>query len=133
MKSFFGVLCLLAMATFAVAQRPGTAYEGLKYDKATEARVAAVVEEVQQFDCPISQALGHHVVVKTTVGPIVVHTAPVKFLQQFGGIDLKAGDQISVLGSKLKDSAKRDTILAREIVRGSDTFIFRDQQGRPLW
>jgi len=132
MKKILEVIFLVAVPAFALAQRPGATYDGLKYDKTSETRIAAVIEQVQEFECPVSAAFGHHVIVKTISGPMVVHTAPVKFLQHYG-IELKAGDKISVLGSKLKDGAKRDTMLAREIARDTDVFIFRDQQGKPLW
>jgi hypothetical protein len=133
MKRLIGIISLVAIAIFATAQRPGATYDGLKYEKGAEVRIAAVIEEVQEFDCPVSRALGHHVLAKTPNGSMVVHTAPVKFMKEYGGIDLKVGDQISILGAKLKDTEKRDTMLAREIVRGNDIYIFRDANGKPLW
>jgi hypothetical protein len=42
------------------------------------------------------------------------------------------GDEIEVTGSKVKFNGT-DTILAREITRGQDSFVFRDENGKPVW
>jgi len=42
------------------------------------------------------------------------------------------GDQIELIGSKVKFEGV-DTIFAREIRRGNDTFVFRDKDGKPIW
>ena len=127
------VFTVLALVLAAFAQKPSDLYRGLTYDKGAETKVFATVEEVQEFDCPLSQAYGHHVAVKTTSGQMLVHTAPVKFLQDMGGWDLHKGDNLEIVGSKVKDAAGRNTILAREITWNNETFRFRDDQGKPLW
>jgi len=38
-----------------------------------------------------------------------------------------------LVGSKVKDSTGRDTILAREIVADNVTYRFRDANGKPIW
>jgi hypothetical protein len=45
---------------------------------------------------------------------------------------LAKGDEIEVVGSKVKFN-DADTILAREITRGQDSFVFRDANGKPVW
>jgi hypothetical protein len=37
-----------------------------------------------------------------------------------------------VTGSKVKRDAS-EVILARELVKGSETLLFRDEKGNPLW
>ena len=42
------------------------------------------------------------------------------------------GDEIAVTGSKVKLEAL-DVILARQLVKGTDTLLFRDDKGNPVW
>jgi hypothetical protein len=42
------------------------------------------------------------------------------------------GDELEVTGSKVKFEGV-DTIFAREVKRDSDTFVFRDKDGNPIW
>jgi DNA/RNA endonuclease YhcR with UshA esterase domain len=44
----------------------------------------------------------------------------------------KKGDVLEVTGVKVKFEGV-DTIFARKIMRGSDEFLFRDNDGKPLW
>jgi len=48
------------------------------------------------------------------------------------GISFSKGDEIAVTGSKIKQEAS-DVILARELVKRTDTFLFRDDKGNPVW
>jgi hypothetical protein len=124
------VLALLALV--AVAQKPSDVYRGLGYDKTTEVKLNGEISELQDFDCPVSKAMGNHAILKTTGGEMVVHTAPVKFMKEYG-LELKTGMKVEVVGSKLKDSTGRETILAREIVADNVTYRFRDANGKPIW
>jgi hypothetical protein len=134
MKTKLGIVfAVLTMILAAFAQKPSDLYQGLKYDKSTEATVSATVDAVQEFECPVSQAYGHHVAVKTVSGQMVVHTAPVKYLQDMGGWAVRQGDSLEIVGSKVKDAAGRETMLAREVTWRNETFRFRDKEGNPLW
>jgi hypothetical protein len=42
------------------------------------------------------------------------------------------GDEIGITGSKIK-LEDANIILAREIVKGTDTLMFRDDKGKPIW
>ena len=42
------------------------------------------------------------------------------------------GDEISLTGSKVKQG-EADLLLAREVVRGNDTVVLRDEKGNPVW
>ena len=84
MKNFRWMLAVVAVVALALAasgQKPSDVYRGLKYDKTTEVKIHGTVEEIQDFDCPISGSLGSHAVLKTSDGPILVHVAPVKFMK----------------------------------------------------
>jgi len=48
------------------------------------------------------------------------------------GITFAKGDELSLTGSKVKQEAA-DVILARELVKGTDTLMFRDDKGKAVW
>ena len=123
---------LVVLALVAMAQKPSDVYRGLSYDKNTEVKLNGEIAELQDFDCPVSKTMGNHAIVKTSDGNLVVHTAPVKFMKEYG-LELQTGMKVQVVGSKLKDSTGRDTILAREIVADNVTYRFRDANGKPIW
>jgi hypothetical protein len=114
------VLALLALV--AVAQKPSDVYRGLSYDKTAEVKLNGEISELQDFDCPVSKGMGNHAILKTTGGEMVEY-----------GLELKTGMKVEVVGSKVKDTTGRDTILAREIVADNVTYRFRDANGKPIW
>ena len=133
MKQAKWILAVVAvLALVAVAQKPSDVYRGLSYDKNTEVKLNGEIVELQDFDCPVSKAMGNHAIVKTSDGNLVVHTAPVKFMKEYG-LELQTGMKVQVVGSKVKDSTGRDTILAREVVADNVTYRFRDANGKPIW
>ena len=130
---------LLAPATLAQTPNspqqkpePNGKYARLRYDKAAEVTVVGVVEEVQEFDCPVSNAMGNHLILQTSEGRLLVHVAPVKFLKEYG-IVLKKGDKLSVTGAKMKDGDGGDTMIARQIVSNELVVAVRTPDGKPLW
>ena len=48
------------------------------------------------------------------------------------GVSFSKGDEISLTGSKVKQG-EADLILAREVVKGTDTLVLRDDKGNPVW
>ena len=82
--------------------------------------------------CPMSGGLGSHLMLKLDDGSAIeVHLATTKFVKSFDLVFNK-GDKIEVLGVKVQFEGK-ETIFAREVTRGSDTFTFRDKDGAPVW
>jgi DNA/RNA endonuclease YhcR with UshA esterase domain len=102
-----------------------------KYDKATEVHLKGVVQDVRDYQCPISGTMGSHITLKADTGMIELHLAATKYTKSYE-IVFNKGDQIEVVGSRVKFEGA-DTILAREITRGTDTFTFRDGDGKPVW
>ena len=102
-----------------------------RYNVATEASVRGVVEQIQEFYCPISGDEGTHLLVRTESGTIQVHVAPRRFLQS-NHFSFAKGDQIEVVGSQVSYQGA-PAVIAREITRGDETFAFRTQSGRPVW
>jgi hypothetical protein len=48
------------------------------------------------------------------------------------GVIFAKGDEIAFTGSKVKQG-DTDLVLAREVVKGTDTLVLRDQKGNPVW
>jgi hypothetical protein len=147
MKNFMKILLLIfaLIAFFALLapislsqnkppeQKPnGTKYSRVKYDRAAEVTVIGTVDEVLDFDCPVTNTEGAHVVLRTADARIMVHIAPVSFLKQFG-IELKKGEKLQVIGARMKDGEGGDTIIAREITSNEVVLGVRTPDGKPLW
>jgi hypothetical protein len=101
------------------------------YNAAAEVTVSGTVLETKEFFCPLSDDQGMHLVLRRPQGDVIVHVAPARFLRG-QGIGFKANDQLKIVGSPA-DYQGQNALLAREITRGSEVFIVRDPQGRPLW
>jgi hypothetical protein len=60
-----------------------------------------------------------------------IYVCPKPFQEEMG-ISFSKGDEIAVTGSKVKQETS-DVILARQLVKGADTLLFRDDKGNPAW
>ncbi len=120
-------LVLLAVAPCLSASKPA----GPKYDPATEVKIKGVIAEVKDFECPVSGGIGAHITLKAGDKNVLVHIALSKFLKDYE-MSFAKGEEIEVLGSKVMMDGE-EVILAREITRGQNTFMFRDNKGKPLW
>jgi hypothetical protein len=122
---------LLAPSVWAqkpVGDSPDKAAAPAKYDFATEIKMKGTVDEVRLVPGPNE---GTHVMLKSGSQMILVHVAPPEFLKDFE-FPLNKGDQIEVVGSKLKiDGA--DELLAKEITKGENSVTLRDKKGVPVW
>jgi DNA/RNA endonuclease YhcR with UshA esterase domain len=132
MKTWQAVILVLALAIGAavpvVAQKPTVP----KYDLSTETTFKGTIDDVHDRQCPISGGLGSHFNLKLADGKIVeVHLATTKFVKSYELVFNK-GDQVEVIGSKVQFEGA-EAILAREVKRGNDDFLFRDPQGKPIW
>jgi len=47
-------------------------------------------------------------------------------------VSFNKGDEITLTGSKVKQG-EADLILAREVVKGTDTLVLRDEKGNAVW
>ncbi len=133
MKATQAFLALIAVLLFAVsaASAPKQNVETVKYDVATETTLKGTVEEIKEFDCPVSGTVGTHLELRTSDGLVEVHLAPAAFLKDFG-IVINQGDKVEVIGSKVQLNGTA-TILARQVTSNSGIYTFRNPQGRPLW
>lgn len=135
MKTWRAVAVLLGLLLLAwpvtAAQKPSNAPVP-KYDKSTEAVFKGIVEEVKDRECPVSGGMGSHLTLKLLDGTsIEVHLSLTKFVNQYE-LTFHKADVLEVTGVKVKFEGV-DTIFARKIKRGEDEFLFRDNDGKPLW
>jgi hypothetical protein len=127
------VVALVLTIVPAVAgqkSEPGVAVP--KYDPAAEATFKGTVEEVRDRQCPVSGGMGSHLILRLSAGKTIeVHLATTKFVKTYDLVFNKA-DVVTVVGTKVEFEGV-GTIFAREITRGSETFVFRDKEGKPIW
>jgi DNA/RNA endonuclease YhcR with UshA esterase domain len=102
-----------------------------KYDIAAETTIKGVVDEVKDRECPVSGTMGAHLMLKGDGKVYEVHIAPTKMVKSYDVVFQK-GDEVEIKGVKTTFQGVA-AILAREIKRGNDDFVFRDPQGKPIW
>ena len=101
------------------------------YSPSNEGSLQGVVQDVQEFYCPISGEEGTHLLVKTADGNLQVHVAPTRFLRD-KKLSFSKGDQIQVVGSRIIYNG-HEALIARTVIRGDQTMAFREPNGRPMW
>jgi hypothetical protein len=126
-KSIFlaiAVLCALPLvAEKAQETKP-------KYDLTTETKMKGTVEEVKLPPKGSEKEIAH-LLVKIGTDTLDVYLCPKSFLDDMG-VSFSPGEEIVVTGSKVKHG-EADLILAREVVKGTDTLVLRDAKGNPVW
>ncbi|HVO64216.1 MAG TPA: hypothetical protein VMT53_25065 [Terriglobales bacterium] len=127
--SAIAVIAVVLLIAGVHFERPLAVQGAALYNAANEVVVKGVVRDVQKFTCPVSEGeMGEHLVLKTDNGIIQVHLAPGRILRS-QNISFAPGDQISVVGSKFRFHGNND-VIAREITRGNENFVFRDRDGK---
>lgn len=122
----YWIAVTVALATLAFAQ-PN--FRMPNYNKATEAKISGMIEDVQQM--PHGRMMGIHIIVKTGSETVDAHLGPSDFIAG-KGFTFAKGDSVEIVGSKVKMN-RADAVIAREITKGGNTLTLRDQTGRPLW
>jgi hypothetical protein len=126
------IFALLVAGAPLLAQQNQSNAAVPKYDPAAETIVKGTVDEVRDRQCALSHGVGSHVMLKLADGKLIeAHIAPAKFVKAYD-LAFNKGDQLEITGTKVNFEGV-ETIFAREIKRGSDTFAFRDKEGRPIW
>ena len=123
--TLMGLCCLAAAQTqHASAKAPA-----LKYDVKAEKKIKGVVQEMKLE----GQGRGAlmHLTLKTATDTVNVYLCPETFIKDMG-IELKSGDEVEIIGSPVLDKGL-SVILAREIDKGSDAYVLRDEKGVPVW
>ena len=101
-----------------------------KYDLSTESKMKATVQEVK-LPAKGSEKEIAHLLVKVGADTLDVYLCPKAFLDDMG-VNFSQGEEIVLTGSRIKQG-ETELILAREIVRGNDTLVLRDEKGNPIW
>jgi hypothetical protein len=101
-----------------------------KYDLHTETKTKGVVDEVNRLPLGTKKDITE-LILKAGDDKIHIYVCPKAFQEEMG-ISFAKGDEVSVMGSKVKQETL-DVILAREMVRGTDTLVFRDDKGNVVW
>lgn len=124
---FVGIgLLLMLISQVAAAQK--VASTGPQYNVANEVKVTGTIEDIREVP---GQFQGTHLVVKTDKGTVLVRLAPAEFLKEME-TSFNKGDQVVVVGCKAPDAAE-ETIMAREIIVGTNDTTLRDEKGVPVW
>jgi hypothetical protein len=101
----------------------------LKYDLKAEKKVKGTVQEMKEEGQGRSALM--HLVLKNGADTFVVYLCPQRFIKDMG-IELKPGDEVEITGSPVLDNGV-SVILARELDKGTDTYVLRDDKGAPVW
>jgi hypothetical protein len=101
-----------------------------KYDLQTEAKTDGVIDEVNQLSVGTRKDFTE-LIIKSGADKLHIYVSPKPFQEEIG-VSFAKGDRVSVTGSKVKQDTS-EVILARELVKGTDTLMFRDTKGNPVW
>jgi hypothetical protein len=101
-----------------------------KYDLHTETKMKGSVEEVKLPPKGNEKEIVH-LMMRSGADVVDLYICPKSFMDDMG-VSFSKGDEIAFTGSKVK-YAGADLILAREVVKGSDTLVLRDEKGDPVW
>lgn len=124
-------LSLLLWVTPGLSQKAQPADTSLpNYDLRAEMKTKGEIDEVNLRSVGARKDFTE-LILKLGEEKIHVYVCPKPFEEEMG-ISFTKGDQIAVTGSKVKHEGA-DVILARELVKGEDTLMFRDAKGAPVW
>ncbi len=124
-------LFLLLCAIPGLSQKAQPADHSLpKYDLQTETKTKGVVDEINVLTWGTRKDFTE-LIIKSGDDKLHIYVCPKPFQEEMG-ISFSKGDEIAVTGSKIKQETS-DVILARQLVKGTDTLMFRDNKGNPVW
>jgi hypothetical protein len=123
-------LLIVTVISFCIPSLSGQAALP-KYDLATETKMKGTVQELKLPEKGSDKDGAAHLMVKSGADTLDVYLCPKSFLEDMGST-LAKGDEVSLTGSKVKQDGA-DMILAREVVKGNDTLVLRDDKGKPVW
>lgn len=120
----------LTLATVGLSTCSFAQHAAPKYDATTETKMTGTVEELKLPE------KGHekdivHLVMKNGDETVDIYLCPKSFMDDMG-VTFTKGDEIAFTGSKVKQDGS-DMVLARQVSKGQDTLILRDDKGKPVW
>lgn len=103
-----------------------------KYNPAAESVYKGTVGDIRDRQCPVSGGVGTHIIMKLDNGATIeVHLATTEFTKMVE-MNLRKGDSIEVTGWKTEFEGVQ-TIFARAVKYGNETYVFRAKDGLPAW
>jgi hypothetical protein len=121
---------LVGLASAALSVGTSFAQSALpKYDLATETKMKGTIQDLKLPEKGTKEAA--RLTLKSGDTTVDVYLCPKSFLDDMGS-NLAKGDEVNLTGSKVKQDGA-DLILAREVSKGSDTLVLRDDKGKPVW
>jgi hypothetical protein len=129
-KSLYIVLLVAVICCLDSASAQKTSASPPKYDLQSETKMKGTVEELKRPPKG-SEKEATHLLLKNGTDTVDVYLCPGAFLDDMG-VTFKKGDEIALTGSKVKQDAA-DLVLAREVVKGTDALVLRDEKGEPVW
>ncbi len=124
------VRAILLSSVALICSAVGVAQSSPKYDSATEAKFQGTIAELRIPEKGAEKQIAH-LTVKGGTDTWDLYLCPKYFMDDMG-ISFAKGDEISFTGSKVKEG-DADMILTRELIKGTDTLVFRDEKGKPVW
>ena len=121
---------LTALAILVLAGAFSAAQAGPKYDSTTEAKFKGTVEELKLPPKGEEKDIAY-LTIKSGTDTLELYLCPKSYMDEMG-VSFAIGDEVSFTGSKVKEG-DADLVLAREVVKGTDTLVLRDDKGNPVW
>jgi hypothetical protein len=107
-----------------------TAQAAPKYDPTTEAKFKGTVEDLKLPPKGSEKQIAY-LTIKSGTDTLEIYLCPKSYMDDMG-VSFAKGDEVSFTGSKVKQG-DTDMVLAREVVKGEDTLVLRDEKGNPVW
>jgi hypothetical protein len=123
-------LLLIFCSTLFSQNASQTDHGAPKYNAQTETKTKGIVDDVKVLELG-SRKDFVELVVKSGDDKLPIYLCPKPFQAEMG-ITFAKGDEIAITGSKVKQETS-DVILAREVVKGTDTLMLRDDKGNAVW
>jgi hypothetical protein len=121
---------LLVISTLLLSVAFSSAQAAPKYDPTTEAKFKGTIDELK-FPPKGSEKQIAYMMIKSGTDEIEIYLCPKSFMDDMG-VSFAKGDEIAFTGSKVKEGTT-DMVLAREVIKGTDTLVLRDDKGNPVW
>jgi hypothetical protein len=128
------ILILVAVSVAGFSQAKAAQNKAVipKYDKSAEAVFTGTVQEVHDRQCAVSGGMGSHLIMKLADGKVIeVHLSSTRFVRQYELV-FHPGETLEITGVEVNFEGV-ETIFARKIKRGTEEFLFRDDEGKPIW
>ena len=101
-----------------------------KYDASTETKMKGTVEDLKIPEKGHEKEIVH-LLMKNGDQTVDLYLCPKSFIDEMG-VTFSKGDEISFTASKITLGGS-EMMLAREVVKGQDTLVLRDDKGKPVW